>query len=280
MSVACRQRKAKCDGSTPCGSCTQAKLADCTYPSTAKKVDPDYLKQLEQRIEELSSAVARSQQQNSTAQFSVLPPLHEAPSEQARAVGTQAYSLFSNDLQSQTPSGGLSNGAEGGGVANTTASTPTLRVAVTNEADSKAVEGRTMLTLVASPGVNTHFPDSSTRTLFDEVEGATRRLVGASVPVPARRQTRGTTNCDIGPQGAEAEGMQIFSYSKSQQDLYTLPHRELSDALVKIYYERIHPSKLYFVVSVFSDADARMISQFFASYIGTFWFRGYTKSNH
>jgi hypothetical protein len=120
-----------------------------------------------------------------------------------------------------------------------------LRVAIPDDQleEEPTESHESLLTLIASPGVNTHFPDSSTRTLFDEVEGATRRLVGSSGDLPPLRRPRNARVSAARAQQDEGAGQHIFSHSRSQQDLYALPHRGMSDTLVKIYKERVHPSE-------------------------------------
>lgn len=242
--IACRQRKAKCDGLNPCSSCSQAKLADCTYPATTKKIDPDYLQQLEKRIEELSGAVARTQQMGTPTQTqgSIEPPPTVSAVVQPQSVGSRTYSVSSDTLQPQITPNMHSEGLKAESAAGDPTIAPTLQmqIAPSGGARTKTADGHTLLTLIASPGVNSHFPDSSTRTLFDEVEGATRRLVGGPPGSASERPPKALADAVSAAHVGEGEGLQIFSHSKSQQDLYTLPHRELSDALVKIYRERIH----------------------------------------
>lgn len=164
-------------------------------------------------------------------------------STRANIVTGRRHSVANNGPESQKALSTFSDGIK----METTFNSPAVASALQNVAidapPSRTSEGHTLLTLIASPGVNSHFPDSSTRTLFDEVEGATRRLVGGSASTISENPTKHSGDRATGVHAGDGESLQIFSHSKSQQDLYTLPHRELSDALVKIYRERIHSSE-------------------------------------
>lgn len=200
------------------------------------------MQQLEKRIEELSGAVSRSQESSLAPKPPAVQVAKDTVSSGALRNTLIPPSVFNRPLVTSRNVSGttLSNQirTETGSSYNT--SPPD--VASNSVEPSSEASRDTLLTLIASPGVNTQFPDSSTRTLFDEVEGATRRLVGGPNGVTASGRTGDRPgNLDTTNNG-DAEALHMFTYTKSQQDLYSLPHRQLSDALVAIYRDRIHPS--------------------------------------
>lgn len=59
----CRDRKIRCDGGKPCGSCTRKKLKpeQCIYSEPVTEIAPSYVKSLETRIRELEQTRERSE---------------------------------------------------------------------------------------------------------------------------------------------------------------------------------------------------------------------------
>lgn len=117
------------------------------------------------------------------------------------------------------------------------------------EIEADDVEGAsTLLTLVSSPIIMRNFPDSSTSTLVQEVENATRRLTGLTMQGRFKlgddvNTPKTTSSRHSKPSNMDQENPHLFNFNRKPQEMYSLPHRSLSDALVRRYKESVHPSE-------------------------------------
>lgn len=266
----CRQRKIKCSGQKPCKTCVDAKRPSrCEYQSATPLRDDEYVRSLEERLRQLSSQVGREASQPAQPEEPNAANLLSASSytfdvelpsvlEDSRQPSTSAAMIpsppFTAASQEAPP-----NISRSTSVQNRNAPQPSQEFEL---AGVSASEGQYVTTL-ASPSVsNRHLGtvvhnvsltlgrltlgtgsaesgDSSARTLLHSVEAALQQL-----PHRQGLQSHQYNQSSL-PTSPKLKPLQLpFVWQQSKAELYTLPQRHISDALVNVYRALNYPSGL------------------------------------
>lgn len=264
-SVICRQRKIKCDGRKPCKTCTDAKRpARCEYQSAAPLRDDEYVRNLEEQLRLLSSQLPGqttgiSPEHNASAILHAYKNNASNQASSACGVDMPKYSL----RRSQSPSVSQAQITEYTAPPQDLARQPS--VAVEHESSTSASPAACeshYLTTLASPStgnrhlgtllfltvaveaIETQLPatesgDSSARTLLHGVEAALQQLPGhAGLSNSSTRPVR------MHPTSPRYRPAQLpFAWNEGKAELYNLPQRHISDALINVYRALNYPSE-------------------------------------